>query len=69
MNVLNKKVQKMPRKKCPKCNSTKIIKKGSNQENNSSNAKSANINLSLGQRSGLIKPTQNIQFISRLTQS
>jgi len=31
----------MARKKCPKCNSTKIIKKGSRDQNNSFSAGSA----------------------------
>ena len=66
---LTKRYKKVARKKCPKCNSTKIIKKGSNQENNAFNAKSASINLSLGQRSGFTKPTQIIQFTNRPIQS
>ncbi|MDJ0626530.1 MAG: hypothetical protein QNJ31_09230 [Candidatus Caenarcaniphilales bacterium] len=36
----------MSRRKCPKCNSTKTIKKGYIMENNASNARIADINLS-----------------------
>ena len=37
--------KKMARKKCSKCNSTKIIKKGSKMENNAFNARFAITNL------------------------
>jgi hypothetical protein len=33
----------MARKKCPKCDSTKIIKKGTRDQNNSTSAESASI--------------------------